>query len=73
MQVYLPFLAATQDEKMYRVVMDRERWFTVVMGEKFKVDSLSTEKLAARLPLPEEAALELALNLDVWKNSSAAK
>jgi len=72
-QVYLPFLAATQDEKMYRVVMDRERWFTVVMGEKFKIDSLTTEKLAARLPLPEEAALELALNLDVWSDSSAGK
>jgi superfamily II DNA/RNA helicase len=25
--VYLPYLAETQDEKIYRVVMDRERWF----------------------------------------------
>ena len=33
-QVFLPYIAETQDEKMYRVVMDRERWFNVVMGEK---------------------------------------
>jgi hypothetical protein len=28
--VYIPFVAETQDEKMYRVVMDRERWFHIV-------------------------------------------
>jgi superfamily II DNA/RNA helicase len=32
-RIYLPFIAEKQDEKMYRVVMDRERWFSVVMGE----------------------------------------
>ncbi|OOP57189.1 MAG: hypothetical protein AYP45_04805 [Candidatus Brocadia carolinensis] len=31
--VYYPFISETQDEKMYRVVMDRERWFKVVMGK----------------------------------------
>jgi hypothetical protein len=36
---------------MYRVVMDRERWFNVVMGEQFKVDARSTEALAQRIPL----------------------
>ena len=25
LEVYLPYVATTQDEKMYRVVMDRER------------------------------------------------
>ncbi len=38
-KIYLPYIAMTQDEKMYRVVMDRERWFQVVMGEKYKVDA----------------------------------
>jgi len=33
-QVFLPYVAETQDAKMYRVVIDRERWFDVVMGEK---------------------------------------
>jgi hypothetical protein len=63
--VYLPYLAGTQDEKMYRVVMDRERWFNVVMGEQFKVDARSTETLAQRVPLPEAVAKSLAFRLEV--------
>jgi superfamily II DNA/RNA helicase len=62
--VYLPYVAATQDEKMYRVVMDRERWFGVVMGENYQVDAQTTEKLAERLPLPEAAASALAFRLE---------
>lgn len=62
--VYLPYVAATQDEKMYRVVMDRERWFGVVMGENYQVDARTTEKLAERLPLPEAAASALAFRLE---------
>jgi hypothetical protein len=62
-RVYLPYLAETQDEKQYRVVMDRERWFSVVMGEKFKVDARTTEKLASRIPLPESVAGNLAFRL----------
>lgn len=61
--VYLPYIAETQDEKMYRVVMDRERWFSVVMGEKYQVDARTTEKLASRVPFPEMAAQELAFRL----------
>jgi superfamily II DNA/RNA helicase len=63
--LYLPYIGQTQDEKMYRVVMDRERWFKVVMGEKYKVDVRTTEKLAERLPFPESAADELIFNLSV--------
>jgi ERCC4-related helicase len=63
-RLYLPYLAETQDEKMYRVVMDRERWFSVVMGEKYRVDARSTEKLAQRLPLPEGLAQSLAFKLE---------
>lgn len=63
--VYYPFISETQDEKMYRVVMDRERWFKVVMGEKYKQDVKTTEKLASRIPFPEEAAEELMFNLAI--------
>jgi superfamily II DNA or RNA helicase len=63
--VYLPYLAETQDEKMYRVVMDRERWFSVVMGEQFKVDARTTEKWAQRVPLPASLAQELTFRLGV--------
>jgi len=61
--VYLPFVTATQDEKMFRVVQDRERWFSVVMGEKYQVDEGTTDKLAERVPFPEEAAMALAFDL----------
>lgn len=63
---YLPFLAATQDEKMYKVVMDRERWFKVVMGDTVKIDSVfETEKVASRVKFPEEAAEKLMFKLQV--------
>jgi len=63
-RVYLPYLAETQDEKQYRVVMDRERWFGVVMGEQFRVDARTTEKLARRVPLPASLARSLAFRLE---------
>lgn len=65
--VYLPYLGETQDEKMYRVVMDRERWFGVVMGEDYKIDAKTTDRLAERIPLPESAARQLAFRLEVVK------
>lgn len=66
--VYLPFVTATQDEKMFRVVRDRERWFSVVMGEKYELDEAATDKIADRIPFPEEAARALAFNLAVMQD-----
>jgi ERCC4-related helicase len=63
-QVFIPFIAETQDEKMYRVVMDRERWFNVVMGENYRIDAKTTDKLARRVPFPESAARELSFKLE---------
>ena len=68
-EVYLPFLAETQDEKMYRVVQDRERWFQVLMGEEYKVDEQWADRVAKRVPLPQSAAAELAFRLEVHKRS----
>ena len=67
--IYLPFVTATQDEKMFRVVRDRERWFSVVMGEKYQLDEATTEQLAERIPFPEQAARELAFDLSVAQTS----
>jgi hypothetical protein len=61
--LYLPYVAATQDEKMFRVVQDRERWFQIVMGERYETDEASTDHRAARLPLPEAVRTDLALKL----------
>lgn len=63
--VYYPYLAGTQDEKMYRVVMDRDRWFNVVMGGSFKVDYETTEKLAERIPLPTQVLEKLKMDLAI--------
>lgn len=63
-RLYLPYLGETQDEKQYRVVMDRERWFSVVMGENFRTDARTTERLADRVPLPDALARELAFRLE---------
>ena len=70
--VYEPFLEGTQDEKQFRVVKDRERWFNVVMGEKLQLDERSTERLAERVPLPAEAAAEIALRLEVVRPRRSA-
>ncbi|OUR93986.1 hypothetical protein A9Q87_04580 [Flavobacteriales bacterium 34_180_T64] len=65
--VYLPFISETQDEKMYRVVMDRERWFKVVMGEKFKTDVMNADQMSERIPLPLSIVNNLTFNLRVYK------
>jgi len=62
--VYIPYIAETQDEKMYRVVMDREKWFKFVMGEKYKVDYNNTEKIAQRICLPNAIVDDLSFKLN---------
>ncbi|KAA1258197.1 ATP-dependent helicase HepA [Rubripirellula obstinata] len=69
-QVFIPYIGETQDEKMYRVVMDRERWFNVVMGEEYRVDARSTDKLSERIPFPLIAAQELAFRLEAESATS---
>jgi hypothetical protein len=64
--VFMPYVAGTQDEKMYRVVRDRERWFQVLMGENYTVDESVTRQLESRVPLPEAAAAALAFKLHVY-------
>lgn len=54
---------ATQDEKMFRVVRDRERWFQIIMGEKYAADEASTDRQAERIPLPNKVQQELAMRL----------
>jgi hypothetical protein len=64
-----PFVAGGADEKMFRVLRDRERWFQVVMGQKFEFDEAATEALAQRVPLPLELAQRLTFDLTRWKNT----
>lgn len=61
--LYMPYLAATQDEKMYRVVRDRERWFQIIMGQQYDVDEASTDRRAERVPLPTAVQQQLSMRL----------
>ncbi|HXT48686.1 MAG TPA: helicase-related protein, partial [Gemmatimonadaceae bacterium] len=61
--LYMPYVAATQDEKMFRVVQDRERWFQVIMGEKYSVDEATTDREAERILLPRSLQQELTMHL----------
>jgi len=63
-EIYLPYVAGTQDEKMYRVMTDRERWFKVVMGEELSTDSTTIDTMANRVPLPTTLAEQLAFRLE---------
>jgi hypothetical protein len=63
--VYEPYLEGTQDEKQFRVVKDRERWFNVVMGERLALDEAATDRLAERVPLPDQLAKMLSLRLEL--------
>jgi hypothetical protein len=64
--VFEPFVEGTQDEKIFRVMKDRERWFNVVMGARLELDEWSTDRIAGRAELPEAAAMPLAMDLSVW-------
>lgn len=63
--IYEPYVGGTHDEKMYRVVKDRERWFGVVMGETPESNELATERQENRVPLPRELAESLTMNLSL--------
>jgi hypothetical protein len=70
--IYEPFIAGSADEKMYRVVKDRERWFQIVMGQKFEFDEKTAEDLARRVPLPETLARSLVFDLQRYRKTSPA-
>ena len=68
--VYLPFIARTQDEKMNRVVLDRERWFNTVIGDKISSETEVTEPLAELILLPTQLVEDLSCDLSVVKTKS---
>lgn len=65
MHIFEPYLMSTADEKMYKVVKDRERWFQVVMGDQFELSEIATEARSRRAPLPAGLAKELTYDLSV--------
>jgi hypothetical protein len=69
--IYEPYLGGTHDEKMFRVVKDRERWFGVVMGDSSDSGERVTERQAERVPLPTSLAEQLTMDLSLRNGSPA--
>lgn len=65
-----PFVAGTQDEKQFRVVKDREKWFGVLMGGRVPQDETLIENIAARADIPEALLKQLTLDLGVVRRTS---
>ena len=63
--VFEPYLEGTQDEKQFRVMKDRERWFNVVMGERLELDEAATDRQEQRVDFPADAATALAMDLSL--------
>ncbi|QZT60290.1 DEAD/DEAH box helicase [Mycolicibacterium austroafricanum] len=61
--IYEPYVGGTHDEKMFRVVKDRERWFGVVMGGSLDFGERVTEQQETRVPLPIALAEQLTMDL----------
>lgn len=62
--MYLPYLAGTADERQFRVMSERERWFRVVMGQD-EVAKLITPDSAGSIPLPAAISDNLSFKLDL--------
>jgi ERCC4-related helicase len=64
--VYLPYIDGSADERQFRVMSDRERWFRVVMGQE-EVARLVAPDSEGVLPLPKciESALHFQLSSSV--------
>ena len=60
--VYLPYLAGAADERQFRVMIEREQWFRVVMGQH-EVARLITPDSDAVARLPSSIADELSFDL----------
>jgi hypothetical protein len=62
--IYEPFIAGAQDERQYRVVTDRERWFEAIMGSSI-TSAWGQMVDPTDVPLPEALAEKLRFNLEV--------
>lgn len=60
--VYIPYLSGAADERQYRVMSDREKWFRIVMGQE-EVDRLIPRDSNTSIPLPDSIASELSFKL----------
>ena len=72
-EVYVPYLADTADERLYRVMMDRRQWFDIVLGGKGEAPISAAEEEVAVPPrsLPEDLVEALVPDLTVRPTRSS--
>ena len=63
--VFEPYTTGLQDEKMFKVVMDRAQWFNIVMGDSVELNEQSIDGIADRIQMPDSLKDQLSLNLAV--------
>ena len=63
--VFLPYLSGTADERQYRVMTEREKWFRIVMGQEEVAKLIPTYEDACRPLPPEEHQKMLVFDLEV--------
>lgn len=63
--VFEPYLGGTHDEKMFKVVKDRERWFGTVLGSTGRGGESELSSEGGRVPLPRSIAALLTIDLSV--------
>lgn len=70
--VYEPYIGGTQDERLFRVVKDRERWFNIVMGAASPGSLWEFDRVARRVPLPADLIAALTFRLNINASDSDA-
>lgn len=80
LEVGVPFLAGTYDERMYEELRLRAQIFEVLTGGDFAAENAEglddvksaegSEKVMKLSPLPSEMVKELRVNLQVWQNAN---
>lgn len=63
--IYEPYTSGLQDEKTFKVVKDRARWFSIVMGDDGDLDEENADAIAERVPMPQDLIDRLTLHLSV--------
>jgi superfamily II DNA/RNA helicase len=67
-EIYQPYTTGLQDEKTYKVVTDRARWFNIVMGEQEDLSESGTDQIAERVAIPPGLVKALTHDLRVYRS-----
>lgn len=64
-QLYLPYLSGTADERQFRVMKEREQWFRIVMGQDEIAKLIPRDEAQQEFELPQAISKNLAFGLGI--------